>query len=276
VKHTHPLIHLAALASASVLSTTLLGATAAQAAIVVTAATRSVSAETQGAAPGAATSNSTSAEFSEVKTAQVFLDTGDGPFTRAFQESTGQSTTVIDVGGGVLAAVPSFGGDIATSSQGLNGRSGLARSSAEYFFTLTGDFKLQATVRYTTRDLANNTDLSFVLERLDGGGAVIGSGSDDDIAGDTLDEVASFFNVPLAAGEYRFSYAAQTRGSGSDSDDSSFGNLRFRAFFIDQGDAVDPPGAVPEPASLALTLAGLCVGGALRRRAALPRRAVST
>jgi hypothetical protein len=239
--------------AAAVLAATFLGAGAACAAPVVTAAARTVSASTQGAAPQALVSNTTGFFF-EAASSQVFLDSGDGP------RSEGSQTTLI--------SSVDFSGGGESRSAGLFGRSALALSTFEVLFTLATDHTLDGQVRLSVQDRDTTSDVNFLFERLGAGGSLLFSADDDDGTGD---ERLVFGGMTLAAGSYRMLFSTQTIGSNLDNDASGSGLFQFGAFFTDLGVVGGPPATVPEPGSLALTLAGLLACGVLRPRKPAPQ-----
>jgi hypothetical protein len=238
---------LRATALAALLATPLLASTAAQAAVVITSAARSVFADTSGSPPVTLSSNTTQGLFTQTVKSQIFFDTGDGPSATAAQ-NTGME---FDVGTTALQ----LGGTGSTNLDLFGGATGAAESVFSVFFTLTSSFDLFGTAAL----LAGGGDASHASVSLDHLGA---SGGNVFSGIDTLTPL----NGILGPGDY--SLVLRARSDSLDPVETGRASFGFALAFT----AIDDPvQQVPEPQSLALALTGLAACGLLRRRPSAQR-----
>jgi hypothetical protein len=229
-----------AIAAAALCAATLLASSAAQAELIFTSAARSVSADTSLSLPDSKLSSTRSGLFNETALSQIFLDAVGN------SSATASQNTRIDA----LA----FSGRGEAALDLKEASTGFANTFIELFFTLTSSFSFNGDVRLVANGAAGPA-ASFVLEEV--GGASILSGND-------ANPLAPFSGT-LDAGDYVVRVLADGATNAPSLLSTSFASFDFRLAFVELADP--PPPGVPEPASLALVLAGVWACGATRRRA---------
>lgn len=209
------------------------GVTAAQAALVVTTAMRSVSVDTSQSPAQTIQTLSTSGNF--VQTA-----TTTDPQTASTAQASQESLI------GALAFLGNGQAGIALGS----GVGGQAQSLYELFFTLTSSFSFSGGATFGTDGNAS-TGASFLLEE------ALGT---DIINGSNTSPLAPFAGN-LGPGDYHLLVRAGT--SSIDPGEAGRASFDFNLNFVDLG---GEPGPVPEPRGVALAVMGLAALGVARRR----------
>lgn len=210
--------------AAAMLTGGLLAAPSVQGALVITSATRSVSADTSLSAPQVDSRSDTSGDLS------LFVVSSppgpNSPFAQAVQNSS-------------LGALDFFG--TGAAEVGLaDGARGSAESLISVFFTLTSSFSFNGDARFSGSGNAPS-HASFDLDDLSAGNIV--SGSD-------TSPLAPFTGT-LLAGNYHL--LARASSASIDPNEGGLGTFLFNLHFAD----LEQPPEVPEPHGLALVLAGL-------------------
>lgn len=217
----------------------LMATTAAEAALVVTSASRSIRADTSASTPGGITNLALNGNFNASVTS--------GP---AGSTASAQQQSSI----GPLGFLGSGLASIALS----NGATGQSHSIYDVFFTLTTayDYSGSATLGV---DGNPDTNATFQLDSVLGGTL---------LSGDENNPLAPFAGV-LDPGNYHLLVRA-TVGS---IDPNEGGSARFD-FALNLAEVVGPPAGVPEPSSLALAAVAAVLVGRGQRRGGLPAAAV--
>lgn len=229
---------LRSIAASALLASTLLGAGAVQASLVVTSASASLSADTSGSSPATEVVGAVGGVIDHTVQSQVFLDTGDGALARAKLEAAHLPTQLFAAGDAELLL-----------SDGVLGTASLGY---QLLFTLSSRVQLSGIVGFRTSgsgDLQAGFDLA--LRGPTGHSILSATETSPDI--DVL--------LTLDPGDYIISGFA----SAASGDVSASGAAGF-LFNLTATELGEPPLVVPEPHSMALVLAGLLASAVMRRR----------
>jgi len=231
---------LRSIAATALLATMLLGTGAAQASLVLGAATGFVVADTSGSETESESLTAVDGVISHSVQSQRFLDTGDAPLARASLDSFSTTTHWIAAGAAELVQMADDVG-------------ALAETTHTVFFTLTSRHQISGLVDLLTAGTPDDLITSFSIDLLGPSFHSILSATEPSSDIDVL--------LTLDPGDYRVIARVQATGFTS----SHSGSASF-AFDLTATDLGEPPLVVPEPHSLALVMAGLLGCGAVRQR----------
>jgi len=229
---------LRSIAASALLASTLFGAGAVQASLIVTSASGSASADTSGSELAFDALSAVGGVIHGAVESQVFLDTGDGALARAKLDAVNLPTQLFAAGEAELLL--------------SDGVLGLASTNYSVLFTLTSRYQFSGTVDFQTSG-SGERELFFEVRRTDGLIFLSATEVSPDI--DVL--------LTLDPGDYIINTFA--RAANFDIDVSAVGSAGYE-FNLTATDLGEPPLVVPEPHSLALVLAGLACGMVRRRR----------
>jgi len=231
---------LRSITATALLASALLGAGAAQAGVVLGAATGFIAADTSDTEAESESLTAVDGVISRSVQSQRFTDTGDAPLARASLDSFSATTHWTAAGAAELV-------------QMADGVGALAQTSHLVLFTLTSRHQISGLVSLLTVGTPDELGTSFSIDLL---------GPDfHSILSATEPSSDIDVSLTLDPGDYRVIARASAAGfTANHSGSASFG------FDLTATDLGEPPLVVPEPQSLALVLAGLLGCGAAHQR----------